>query len=102
MQQNRDFMKTARSVLAMFAVVALFTFLAAPRSHADDRAKCQHSIEKAEARLDDAIAKHGEHSHEAQDRRADLVAQRKDCWNHYHQWWDGKNHRWHDDQDWDH
>jgi hypothetical protein len=100
--QTTAFTKAGRSALAAFAAVALLTFMAVPRSHADDeRAKCQHRIEKAEARLDDAIRKHGEHSHEADERRHDLAAERQTCWNRYHQWWDGKEQRWHEDQNWD-
>jgi hypothetical protein len=99
-QQTR-YMRLGRSAITAFSVIAFLMFLAAPLSGADDRAKCQRSIEKAEARLDDAIAKHGEHSHEANARRHDLVAERQACWNRYHQWWDGKEHKWHDDQNWE-
>jgi hypothetical protein len=90
-----------QSLLAAFAVIALMMFVAAPLAHADDRSVCKTRIEKAEARLDDAIAKHGRDSHEADARRHDLAAERQTCWNKYHQWWDGKEQRWHDDQNWD-
>lgn len=94
--------KTALSVIATVAVVMFLVALAAPRARADDdRAKCQHRIEKAEARLHEAVAKHGEHSDEARARRHDLVSEREACWNRFHQWWDGGEHRWHDDRDWD-
>ena len=39
---------------------ALLLFVAAPLMHAYEREKCQHAIEKAEARLDRAIHDHGE------------------------------------------
>jgi hypothetical protein len=52
--------------------VTVLMFLAAPQARADDRDKCRHAIEKAEARLDEAIQHHGERSHEAEDRRRDL------------------------------
>jgi hypothetical protein len=74
--------------------------VAVPQSFADDHSKCQHAIEKAEARVDDAVRKHGEHSHEADDRRKDLNAERERCWTQYLGWWDGKEKRWHDQHDW--
>jgi phosphoenolpyruvate-protein kinase (PTS system EI component) len=72
-----------------------------PQSYADDHAKCQRQIEKEEAKLDQAIRKHGGHSRQAEQRRRDLNAERERCWNAYHGWWDGHEHRWHDDRDWD-
>jgi len=89
--------------LAVAAVVAgaLLLFVAAPRAHADDREKCQHAVEKAEARLDRAVQKRGEHSHEAEERRRDLNAERERCWNANHQWWNGKEHRWETERNWD-
>lgn len=91
--------------LAVAAAVAgaLFFFTAAPPARADDdhREKCQHAVEKAEARLDRAVQKNGEHSHEAEDRRRDLNAERERCWNQHHQWWNGKEHRWETEHNWD-
>lgn len=52
----------------------LLLFVAVPRSQADDRAKCQQRIERAEARLNDAMRKHGWQSRQANDRRRDLEA----------------------------
>lgn len=66
----------------------------------DDHAKCQHRIEKAEARLDQAIRSHGEHSSEAESRRRDLNAERERCWNSYHGWWSNADHTWHTERDW--
>lgn len=92
-----------RIIHTVIATIALMLFMAAavPRAHADDRSHCQHAIEKAEARLDQAIQKHGEHSHEADERRRDLNAERENCWNKYHQWWNGKEHRWETEHNWD-
>jgi hypothetical protein len=87
--------------IAAASICALVLFLAVPRAHADDKARCQHRIEKAEARLDEAVQKHGERSHQADDARHELNDAREDCWSHYHQWYDGKEHRWHDQHDWD-
>jgi hypothetical protein len=93
----------ARTAAAAVMVAALSWFVAVPLMHADDdRAKCQHAVEKAEARLDHAIQDHGEHSREAEDRRHDLNAERQRCWDKYHQWWNGKEHRWETEQNWDH
>ena len=97
---NRGFGKT---VIATLAAWALLLFVAAaPRAHADDRSHCQHAIEKAEARLDKAIHDKGEHSRDAEDRRRDLNAERQRCWDQYHQWWNGHDHRWETEQNWDH
>lgn len=86
---------TALSAVLMFAV--------APHALADDdRAKCQHRIEKAEAHLDQAIRSHGERSAQAESRRHDLNAERERCWNSYQGWWSGADHRWHTERDWDH
>ena len=73
-----------------------------PQSYADDHARCQRQIEHAEAKLDQAIRKHGERSHQADQRRRDLNAERERCWNTYHGWWNGHDHQWHTDRDWDH
>ena len=95
---NRRFGNTA---VAAVVAAALLLFVAAPRVHADDRGKCQHAIEKAEARLDKAIHDKGEHSRDAEDRRRDLNAERERCWNQYHQWWNGKDHRWETEHNWE-
>jgi hypothetical protein len=96
---NRRFGKTA---VAAIVTGALWFFAAAPRAHADDdRSRCQHAVEKAESRLDRTIEKHGEHSHEAEERRRDLNAERERCWNQYHQWWNARDHRWETEHNWD-
>lgn len=95
-------MKRRFANLAAAAVVAGFlSFAAVPRAHADDRSHCQHAVEKAEARLDRAIQHNGPHSREADDRRRDLNAERERCWNAYHQWWNGRDHRWETEHNWD-
>ena len=67
----------------------------------DDHAECQRHIEHAESRLDRAVEKHGPNSHEADERRRDLAAERERCWNRYHGWWSPRDQRWHTDRDWD-
>ena len=92
--------KTA--VAAVVAGALMFFVAAAPKAQADDRSHCQHAVEKAESRLDHAIHANGEHSREAEDRRRDLNAERQRCYEQYHQWWNGKEHRWETEQNWDH
>ena len=90
------------SAIAAVVAGALFLFVAAaPKAHDDDRSHCQHAVEKAEARLDKAVHDNGEHSREADDRRRDLNAERERCWSAYHQWWNGKEHRWETEHNWD-
>jgi hypothetical protein len=89
-----------RLAIAAVTAVALLFFVATPRAHADDRAKCQHAIEKAEAKLEKAIHDHGERSHAAEDRRRDLNAERQRCWDQYHGCWNGKEHRWETEHNW--
>jgi len=95
---NRRFGTTA---IAAVVAGALFMFAAAPLVHADDKDKCRHAIEKAEARLDQAIRDKGEHSHEADQRRHDLNSERERCWTAYHGWWNGKENRWETEHNWD-
>lgn len=53
------------------ALGAALLFGAAPRAHAgDDHAKCQHRVEKAEGRLDQAVRRYGQSSPQAQSRAA--------------------------------
>lgn len=96
--------------LAMIATLGALCFLASvPRANADDRdhdrdrerAKCQERVEKAEHKLDEAIRKHGEYSHQASDRRRDLNEQRERCWGEFHSYWNGHDHEWHNEHDWD-
>jgi hypothetical protein len=85
------------------ALVSGALLFAAPRAQGDDdRAKCQHRIEKAEVRLDRAIREHGENSADARSRRHELNEEREHCWSAYRGWWNGTERRWHTDRDWDH
>jgi len=91
----------ARTAFAALVSTALLLFVATPLLHADGRERCQHDIEKAEAKLDKAIRDHGDHSRAADDRRRDLNAEREHCWEKYHQWWNGRDHRWEMEHNWD-
>lgn len=79
----------------------MMSSIAVPAYADDDRAECQHRIEKAEAKFDAAVRKHGEHSAQADSRRADLKAQRERCYNRVRAWWDGHERKWREDRDWD-
>lgn len=82
-------------------MVALSWFVAAPVARGDDRSHCQHAVEKAESRLNQAVRRNGERSREAEDRRRDLNAERQRCWDAHHQWWNARDHRWETEQNWD-
>ncbi len=97
-------LRLGKATTAALMAGALFFSLSitAPQARAfDDRGDCQHAVEKAEARLDRAIEKNGEHSREAEDRRRDLNAERERCWGRFHQWWNGRDHRWETEHNWD-
>ena len=96
-------LKVSAGAISAAVLGSALLFAGVPQVQADDdHAKCQHRVEKAEARLDDAIRHHGEHSAEAESRRRDLNAERERCWNAYHGYWSGADHRWHSERDWDH
>jgi len=67
-------LRVSAGVLSTAVLGSALLFSGVPRVQADDdQAKCQHRIEKAEARLDDAVRHHGERSPEAESRRRDLT-----------------------------
>jgi hypothetical protein len=86
---------------ALTTALGTATLITVPQAYADDHAKCQREIERREAKLDEAIRRHGERSHQAEDRRRDLNAERERCWNTYHGWWNGHDHQWHTERDWE-
>jgi len=95
--------RLAKTAVAFVVAGALWFFIATPQARADDdnRGRCKHAVEKAEARYDRAVQRNGEHSHEAEERRRDLNAERQRCWDQYHQWWNAREHRWETEQNWD-
>lgn len=96
-------LKVSAGVISTAVLGSALFLTAVPQVRADDdHSKCQHRIEKAEARLDDAVRHHGERSPEAESRRRDLNAERERCWNAYHGYYSGSDHRWHTERDWDH
>jgi hypothetical protein len=96
--------RVKRLVLSALMTTALgaATLVTVPKAYAEpDHGKCQRDIERKEVKLDQAIRKHGERSHQADQRRRDLNAERERCWNSYHGWWNGHDHQWHTDRDWE-
>lgn len=88
--------RNGHSWLAAAVIAILMTFAAAaPGAHADDQfTKCRHHADKAEAKLDQAIAQHGSHSEEATEARQNLRKQREHCYERIHQWWDARKQKW--------
>ncbi len=81
-------------------------FAAVPEARAENERreeaiKCHRRVERAEIRLDDALRHHGRGSRQAVARRRDLNNQRERCWNEYHGWWNGREHQWYKERDWD-
>ncbi|GAC1438538.1 MAG: hypothetical protein NVS1B11_24130 [Terriglobales bacterium] len=94
----------AAALGTMLSGVMLFS--AVPQARAEnerqeEHIKCNRRVEKAEWRLQDAVRHHGRGSRQALARRHELNNQRERCWNEYHGWWNGHEHRWHTDRDWD-
>lgn len=96
--------ESARAVITTAVLGAALMFVAVPRASAhdfDDRGRCQERVERAEARLNQAIWQHGPYSRQAERRRYELVQARQNCWSRTRSWWDAREHRWRTDRDWD-
>ena|SRR5689334_15447092 len=83
------------------ALMILLVGLAVQPARAENRAKCQKNLEKAETKLDQAVRQHGERSRQADQRRRDLASARERCWTENHAWYNAHDHEWHKDRDWD-
>jgi hypothetical protein len=68
-----------RGISAAVLIGALFLGSAAPVQARDRDDKCEKQVRKAEQNLHDAERKHGEHSHQARDRRRQLDEARERC-----------------------
>ncbi len=111
-----------KAMLAAAAFVGLLAFAGTPSARADEYARCQRRIAKADHRLHEAVEHHGwdsrqadkadhrlheavEHhgwdSRQADHARHELHEARERCWNERHRWWDEDGRRWHTDRDWD-
>ena len=97
----RSIVRRGKLSAALIALSAILIPGFVPRAYADnDRAECRHRTQKAEAMLNAAIRKHGEHSVQTDARRAELKAQRERCYNRVRSWWNGHERKWHKDRDW--
>ncbi len=67
-------LKKTRIVIAALALTWCMGAVVPTQAFADDHHedKCERRIHDAEAKLQDAIARHGEHSRQAEKRRHDL------------------------------
>jgi hypothetical protein len=90
--------KVGKLSIAALLLNAMLLVGVVPSAHADERDRCRRRIEKIEARLDHEVARHGEHSPQADARRHELREEREHCWNAYHAYWDGHDHQWHQDR----
>lgn len=97
-------LQTLKRIAALMALAVALTIslsLTGPKALADDHGDCQKRVERVQARLDDAVRKHGDGSHEAEKERHALNAERERCWQKYRGWWSPEDHRWHTEHDWD-
>ena len=95
--------KLVSSMLAAAVLCGVLAFAGAPQAFADDnREKCQHRIEKAEARLSEAVREHGDRSPEAAKRKHELNDERERCYQENRAWYNAQDKQWHNDRDWDH
>jgi hypothetical protein len=89
-----------RSVLAAAVLAGFLMFTAVPLLRADEH-DCQRRVARADHHLDQAVARHGVHSRQAEVARRQLREEREHCWNGVHRWWDEHEQRWHTERDWD-
>ena len=101
MNSRRDYTKLGKNLVAAAILSVLLAYVAVPRSQADDRAKCQQRVERAQARLDDAIRRYGGNSKQAINSWHQFNAENERCWNLYHEWWSKNDHQWRKERDWD-
>jgi len=101
MKTQLDYIKLGKTLVAAAMLSVLLAFVAVPRSQADDRGKCQHSAERAQAKLNDAIARYGGNSQQAINRWHQLNAVREQCWNQYHAWYSPTDRQWHNERNWE-
>jgi len=98
---RRDYSRLGRTLVAAVMLSVLLAFVAVPRSQADDRANCQRNIERAQARLDQAISRYGGNSQQAIDRWHQLNFERERCYKQYQGWWNPQDRQWQSGREWD-
>ena len=101
MNIQRSCVRYGKAIVAGAVVAAFLLFVNVPLAQAENRSRCQRQVEKAEARLNRAIARHGERSSQAREARRDLNSQRGVCWDRHHAWYNGQDRQWHTERDWD-
>jgi hypothetical protein len=74
-------LKKSRMVIAALMIAGFFGSVI-PTTQAFAESRCERRIHEAEAKLQDAIARHGEHSRQAEKRRHDLEETRRHCEHH--------------------
>jgi len=96
-----NFAKFGKRIALAATLGAVCFLVGVPRVQAEDGRSCQLRVERAEARLRDAIEDHGYYSRQAYDRRRDLNYERERCWNQFHGYWFsyGYNNQWRGDRD---
>ena len=103
--------KRAAFAISTLGLLLLFTGVAIPQiAHGQDRDdrqgnqrgmdKCQHRTQKAEAKLTEEMREHGNRSPQADHAWMALREQRQRCYTAYHQWWNGRDQQWRQDNDW--
>lgn len=65
--------------VAMLTVVGLIGTTLPARADDDHRVKCEKRIHDAEAKLQDAVQRHGDDSKQARKRRDELEQERRNC-----------------------
>ena len=94
---TKSIAKFGRPVTLAAVLGAACFFITTPQARAEDGRSCRWQVQRAEARLSDAIYRHGEYSREANERRRDLYFERNRCWNLNQSYWYGD--RWRNDHD---
>ena len=87
MNLRRNFAPVVKTLAVAVVLNVVALVVAVPRAHADDRANCQRGIERAESKLNEEVREHGWNSRQANNRRAELNAERERCWNQHRAWW---------------
>lgn len=104
MKTWKEYARAARAVMVAGALGATLLLVAVPSASArdfDDRGRCEQRVERAEARLNQAVWQHGLYSRQAQRRRYELAQERQRCFRRNGTWWNGRTHQWRSDRDWD-
>lgn len=71
--------KKLSRLLAAWLILLVLSVWAVPAQARDRDGRCAQRIHKAEAKLQQAISRHGEHSRQAQKRRRELEQTRASC-----------------------